>query len=129
VDGKPAGWCAVAPRDDYPRIVRSPTTKPVDDHPAWAITCFFIAKEARGLGLMRRLIDAASAFAARYGATLVEAYPVDPGERRITPDAAYHGLSPAFASAGFEEVARRRAARPIMRRAVTPNRRRSSARR
>lgn len=123
LDGAPAGWCAVAPRDDYPRILRSPTTKPLDDRPAWAVTCFFIARHARGAGLMRRLLDEAVRFAADHGATLVEGYPVDPGGRRINPDEAYHGLASVFAAAGFEEAARRQPKRPIMRRALAPSRR------
>lgn len=122
IDGTPAGWCAVAPRDEYPRILRSPTTKPADDRPAWAITCFFIARHARGAGLMRRLLDEATRFAAHHGATLVEGYPVDPAGRRINPDEAYHGLASVFAAAGFKEVARRQPKRPIMRRAVARTR-------
>jgi GNAT superfamily N-acetyltransferase len=118
VGGKPAGWCAVAPRDDYPRITRSHNVKPIDDKPAWAITCFFIAKEARGVGLSSTLLDAAVALAKRHGAHLVEGYPVDPAQGPLTPDQAFHGLQPVFERAGFAEVARRTPKRPIMRRRI-----------
>ena len=47
LDGEPAGWCALAPRDDYPRIQRARAMKPIDDKPAWAITCFFVRRTAR----------------------------------------------------------------------------------
>ena len=36
-DGKPAGWCSVAPRADFSVLGRSPTLKPVDDQPVWSI--------------------------------------------------------------------------------------------
>ncbi|MEX2224868.1 MAG: GNAT family N-acetyltransferase [Dehalococcoidia bacterium] len=116
VDGKPAGWCAIAPREDYPRIERSRNVKPIDDEPAWSIVCFFIAKDARGAGLSRRLTDAAVDLAQKHGAKLVEAYPVDPAQGPLTPDQAYYGLQPAFERAGFEEALRRTPKRPIMRR-------------
>jgi GNAT superfamily N-acetyltransferase len=116
VDGKPAGWCAVAPRDDYPRITRSRNVKPIDDEPAWAITCFFIAKDARGAGLSSKLLDAAVTLAKQHGARLVEGYPVDPSQGPLTPDQAFHGLQPVFERAGFTEAIRRAPKRPIMRR-------------
>jgi hypothetical protein len=33
VNGVPAGWCAVAPREEYPKLARSRATGPVDDQP------------------------------------------------------------------------------------------------
>jgi GNAT superfamily N-acetyltransferase len=116
LDGKPAGWCAVAPRDEYTRIGRSRTLKPVDDQPAWSIVCFFVAKHARGSGVTHCLLDAAVAFAKRDGAKIIEGYPVDSSLGQVTPDAAYHGLQPLFERAGFGETARRSPKRPIMRR-------------
>jgi len=115
VDGQPAGWCAVAPREQYPRVLRSRATKPIDEAPAWAITCLFVDANARGLGVARRLIGAAVAYARANGARLIEGYPVDTTERRVTDDAAYHGTLALFQAAGFREVARRTPARPIVR--------------
>jgi hypothetical protein len=59
------------------------------------------------------------AAAAADGARLVEAYPVDPGERRPASAAAFTGVLGMFLAAGFEEVARRDG-RPIVRRATAP---------
>src|SRR5882724_4062346 len=42
VDGVPAGWCAVAPREDYSRLARSRATAPLDDQSVWSVVCFFI---------------------------------------------------------------------------------------
>jgi len=38
VDGQPAGWCAIAPREDYPWRARSRTLKPIDDRPVWSVS-------------------------------------------------------------------------------------------
>ena len=33
VDGLPAGWCAVAPREDYPKLARSRAMAALDERP------------------------------------------------------------------------------------------------
>jgi len=114
VDGEPAGWCAVAPREDYPRLARSRILEPVDERPAWAVTCFFVKAGYRGLGLNPPLLEAAVGFASRHGARLIEGYPIDP-KRAISNMEGYHGLVSTFREAGFREVARRSPIRPIMR--------------
>lgn len=48
-DGRPVGWCSVAPREDFPRLERSPILKRVDDAPTWSIVCFYIARPYRGM--------------------------------------------------------------------------------
>ena len=118
VDGEPAGWCALAPRDEYPRIQRARAMKPIDDKPAWAITCFFVRRSARGRGVTKALLKEAVAFARAHGATLIEGYPVDTSTGRVTPDAAYHGTLRLFEGAGFKEVARRDPRRSIVRKSV-----------
>jgi GNAT superfamily N-acetyltransferase len=114
VDKVPAGWCAVQPREAYSALMRSQTLRPVDDAPVWAITCFFIARPYRRQGMTVGLLRAAVEHARANGAQIVEGYPVEP--RGMLPDAfAWHGTAAAFRKAGFAEVARRSATRPIMR--------------
>lgn len=115
VEGAPMGWCAVAPREEYPRILRSNTVKPIDETRVWSIVCFFVASKGRGRGVSKRLLKAAVDFAAEQGARVIEAYPIDPAGGRVTPDEAYYGVVSTFAAAGFREVARRHPKRPIMR--------------
>jgi GNAT superfamily N-acetyltransferase len=116
VEGKPAGWCAVAPREEYPRLEGSRILKPVDAQAVWSVTCFFIAKEHRGRGVSGALLDAAVEFARKHGARIVEGYPVDKSE--VPAVFAWTGLASAFRKAGFVEAARRSETRPIMRLAM-----------
>ncbi len=111
----PVGWVAVEPRERYVRLDRSRTLAPVDDAPAWAISCFFVARAHRGQGITRALIEAAVRHARARGATLVEAYPVDL-RKRVADAWAFTGSASTFARLGFEEVARRSRTRPIVRR-------------
>lgn len=118
VDGKPCGWCSIAPREAFPSLDRSRTLKRVDDTPVWSITCLFVAKEHRRKGLMLRLIDAAVSHARERGVTAVEAYPVVPKSDDMPPVFAWTGVASAFERCGFGEVARRSPTRPIMRKTL-----------
>jgi GNAT superfamily N-acetyltransferase len=114
----PVAWVALSPRGEQPVIERSRVTRPLDDRPAFAVTCFYLAPRHRRSGLMRPLIRAAVAEARRQGARLVEAYPADaPPERRAT---GFRGLLRPFLDAGFVEVGRRSPTRPILRLELAP---------
>jgi ribosomal protein S18 acetylase RimI-like enzyme len=115
--GKPVAWVSLAPRQEYSRLQRSPIMKPVDDQPVWSIVCFFVPREARGRGLARRMLDAATDYAGAHGARLLEAYPVD-RERRGHPESMFFGAKSMYDRAGFREVARRKPGRPVVRRAL-----------
>jgi GNAT superfamily N-acetyltransferase len=74
---QPVGWCAIAPREAYPRLEQSRLLKPVDDQPVWSIVCFYVARKYRRQGLTKQLITAAIELARSHGASIVEAYPID----------------------------------------------------
>ena len=114
-DGKPAGWCAVAPRSEYVRLEKSRVLKPVDEKPVWSIVCFFIQKEFRYKGLSKQLLKSAVDFALSNGARIVEGYPVESKGKKIPDVFAWTGFSRTFVKAGFKEVERRSEVRPIMR--------------
>ena len=115
-DGRPVGWVAVAPREEYPRVLRSPLHKPVDDATGvWAVTCFFIHRSARGHGITGALLDAAVELTRARGARIVEGYPHDVGERRPPAAEMWRGSLDQFRRAGFEVVARRKPGRPLVR--------------
>ncbi|MCK6080403.1 GNAT family N-acetyltransferase [Microbacterium sp. EYE_5] len=118
VDGEPAGWVKVAPRTDQPRLARTrsiqQSPEPIDDPSVWAITCFVVRREHRGVGVARTLLDAAVAHAGSNGARLVEAYPVDTDAKKSSTNELFHGTLSSFLAAGFTETARPGAARPIV---------------
>jgi GNAT superfamily N-acetyltransferase len=115
VGKEPIGWCAIAPREQYVALERSRILKPVDDKPVWSISCLFVKKSYRRQGISSELARASVAFAARHGARVVEAYPIQPTMDKMPDPFLWHGVPAAFAAAGFKEVARRSKTRPIMR--------------
>ena len=112
---EPVGWCAVAPRDDYPVLGRSRILAPVDDHPVWSVSCFFVARPFRRTGVSVGLLRAAAGLVRKRGGRILEGYPVEPKAGLMPDPFVWTGTAAAFAKAGFAEVARRSATRPIMR--------------
>ena len=115
VDGIPAGWCAVAPREKFVRLENSRVLKRIDDKPVWSVTCFFIAKPFRRKGLSTQLIKGALTFCKQNKVKIVEAYPIEPKKNNMPEVFAWTGFSSAFLKAGFKEAARFSPTRPIMR--------------
>lgn len=113
--GRPIGWVSVGPRERFARLQRSPVTKPVDDLPVWAITCFVIARDQRRVGVSAALLQAAVDYAATNGATAIEGYPVEPRKDTMPDIYAWMGIASTFQNAGFVEVARRSETRPLYR--------------
>jgi ribosomal protein S18 acetylase RimI-like enzyme len=110
----PVGWVSIGPRGDYARLQRSPVMKPVDDRPVWSVICFVVPPEFRDQGVARALLKGAVVYARKQGATLIEAYPVDKPSR-VDDDLMWFGAKSMYDSAGFEEVARRKPHRPVVR--------------
>jgi ribosomal protein S18 acetylase RimI-like enzyme len=110
----PVGWVSLGPRENYAKLQRSPVMKPVDRQPVWSLVCFVVPSEYRRQGVAKALLAGAVEYARKRGATLLEAYPVDkPG--RAADDSLWFGAKSMYDAAGFEEVARRRPARPVVR--------------
>jgi GNAT superfamily N-acetyltransferase len=113
-EGYPVGWVAVEPRRQYPKLAHSRVLKPVDDQDVWSITCLFVEKKHRRMGLAVALIQAAVEHAGSSGGRIVEGYPVET-KKEEAPPFVFTGTASAFRQAGFTEVARNSPARPIFR--------------
>ena len=114
-EGRPIGWCSVAPRESYGSLERSPVLKRLDNAPVWSIVCFFVAKSYRGQGVAEALIRGAVEYVRSQGGMVVEAYPTQPRGTRLAPVSSYMGLPAMFERAGFVECARPSKSRVIMR--------------
>lgn len=98
------GWCGFGPRREMERLVRSRTIPTVDDRLVWSIVCFLVRVGYRRRGVARALLQGVIDTAREAGAETLEAYPVDPGSKRIDVSFAYVGTAPMFEMAGFHRV-------------------------
>ncbi|HHY51200.1 MAG TPA: GNAT family N-acetyltransferase, partial [Alphaproteobacteria bacterium] len=104
---EPVAWVSIAPKQTFPKI-GGPT--PASGETVWSLTCMYIRRHLRGVGLAHEMIGAAVEHAQANGATVVEAYPVDPD----SPSYRFMGFVPAFARAGFVEVGMEGSRRHVM---------------
>lgn len=105
VDDVVAGWCSIAPRESYRRLLNSRTIPILDDREAWIAVCFVVRAGYRKHGLMHRLLIGALQHAADNGAEVVEGYPIDAGGDRVDVISGYVGTVELFERAGFERAA------------------------
>lgn len=104
VDGEVAGWCSVAPRTTYRRLMNSRTIPFLDDRDAWSAVCFVVRAGYRGRGLMHVLLAGAVEHAKAHGAEVVEGYPVETGGARVDVISGYVGTVELFEAAGFHRA-------------------------
>ena len=116
----PSPWCSLGRRAAFARLERSRLLASVDDEPVCAITCIFVHRQHRGAGLLTAVLDAVCDYAATLDHAIVEGYPIEPrpGQRAGSDTAMTPVIASAFLAAGFTEVARPLAVRPIMRRSL-----------
>lgn len=113
-EGYPIGWIAIEPRSEYPKLATSKVLKQIDNEEVWSITCLFIEKKHRRKGITVELIKAAVEHAKKYGAKIVESYPMDTKTKQ-SPAFIFTGTTSSFKNAGFKEVARNSSTHPIFR--------------
>lgn len=94
--GEPVAWVSIAPKDTFRGGLGGP--EPEDGEAVWSLVCMFTLRRHRGEGRGHELIAAAVKEARRRGATVVEAYPVDPD----SPSYRFMGFVSAFEKAGFK---------------------------
>ncbi len=120
LDGEPVGWCAVEPRNGYPRLLRNTRvpwdgrTEDKDDSTVWAVTCFVTRVGFRRRGISRALAQAAVEHARQHGARAIEGYPMISADGAISVEL-HNGFRSVFADAGFTEVSRPTLRRVVMR--------------
>jgi GNAT superfamily N-acetyltransferase len=111
VDGEVAGWCSIAPRSSYRRLMNSRTIPFLDEGPvaaadAWVAVCFVVRPKFRHQGLMNVLLEGAVEHARSHGARVVEGYPIESETAgKVDVISGYVGTTRLFERAGFRRAA------------------------
>lgn len=95
VDGRPAGWCQVGPRDRLQKLVRQYGLPP--DPEVWAVSCMMILPAHRGQGVASTLLSEVLKDLGGRGVRRVQAFP----KRKDDP---WTGPESMFVGAGFRVV-------------------------
>jgi GNAT superfamily N-acetyltransferase len=124
VGDETVGWVRVGPRVALPtllrgRVVTAGSPEPLEDPGVWAISCFVVRRQFRGLGVAKRLLDAGVEHAASNGARVIEAYPFDTALKQRPVNDLYVGTVSLFGAQSFVQTARPTAARVVMTRDLT----------
>ncbi len=114
-NGDPIGWCQFGPREELPRIDRMRKYRASEEEDFWRITCFFIDKRYRGKGVAREALRAALRVMKQDGVKLVEAYPIDVGQKRYSSSQMWFGSLKLFEEFGFTKVGNLGKNQPIVR--------------
>jgi GNAT superfamily N-acetyltransferase len=109
LEGTPVAWVSIAPRETYRDGLGGPEA--AKGERVWSLACFFLKRGLRNRGYGASMLEAAIAYARKSGATVLEAYPVDPE----APSYRFMGFVPAFERLGFTEVGTAGSRRHVMR--------------
>lgn len=118
---EPVGWVQVGPRRATPnwngarRLSAPVESADADDPGCWSINCFVVPRIHRGEGVAAALLAGAIEYARSRKARMIDACPVNVSGKAANPVSIYHGVASMFEKTGFEEIARRRDDRPLMR--------------
>jgi GNAT superfamily N-acetyltransferase len=113
------GWCQFGVPDELPRIKsRKAYLDGLDDLPGWRITCFFSGRGHRGRGVAAAALAGALDEIARLGGGVVESYPEDAADRRVSGSFLHNGTLAMFEQQGFARTRRIGKNRWVVRRDV-----------
>jgi GNAT superfamily N-acetyltransferase len=102
------GWCQFGVPDELPRIkskraYEAGLTGP-DDRADWRITCFYVNKGQRNQGIAAAALAGALVEIARLGGGIVESYPEDTSDRKVSGSFLHNGTLAMFEQEGFERI-------------------------
>ena len=104
VDDEVAGWCSIAPRSSYRRLLHSRTIPILDDADAWRAVCFVVRPGYRKHGLMHVCWPAPSSTPLPTGPRSSRATRSRPAAGRVDVISGYVGTVELFEAAGFERA-------------------------
>jgi hypothetical protein len=96
------GWCQFGSPDELPEVKsRRRYEAELTKLPDWRITCFFTGKGLRGRGVADAALGGALAQIAALGGGLVEGYPEETDDRKLSGSFLHTGPMAAFEKHGF----------------------------
>jgi GNAT superfamily N-acetyltransferase len=96
------GWCQFGPTEELPRIKSAKSySDGLQELPDWRITCFFVGRTHRHQGVAEVALQGALDEIARLGGGVVESYPEDTAERKVSGSFLNNATLQLFERNGF----------------------------
>ena len=118
VEGKVAGWCSIAPREQFIRLQYSRNLQPIDYAAVWSIVCIYLDKRHRRQGFSTSMINGAVEYCKMQGGSIVEGYPATPYDDKMPSAFLWCGVPVSDLKAGFEIAAQPSRWKNIVRRYI-----------
>jgi GNAT superfamily N-acetyltransferase len=117
------GWCQFGSPDELPRIKREGAYREgLSALPDWRITCFFVDKSYRGIGVAAVALHGALQEISRLGGGTVESYPEDVNGRSVSASFLHNASTAMFEKEGFTRNRQIGKNHWVMTKAVAPDR-------
>jgi len=97
----PIGWCSYGPHASFAYFERSRMLPKPTKEVVWAVTCFFITRQARMQGVSTLLLRTACTDARKRGARYLEGYPSAAADGLAAAAFVNTGLPGPFQQSGF----------------------------
>ena len=118
-----AGWCQFGPPNELPARMGG-VAKLGQPPPDWRITCFFVDRDHRRMGVADTALAGALRMIAAAGGGTVDGYPVATGGKRYSSSFLWSGTESMFTKAGFSRLGSLGRSKLVMRKRVAATRRR-----
>lgn len=95
-------WCQFGEPEELPNIYHKKEVETKFKTPDWRITCFFVDIGYRKKGISVIALNGALELIKNSGGGIVESYPQDTQEKKITSSFLYNGTKQIFEQVGFK---------------------------
>ncbi|CAN5495637.1 GNAT family N-acetyltransferase [soil metagenome] len=121
IDGEAIAWAQYGTPDELPNIHhRKQYLAEADVMPDYRITCIFVDKRYRRQRYAKVALAGALDQIGEQGGGVVEGYPHEIGEKRMSNSFVYNGTRSMYEQAGFEFVRSKGLKNTVMRRTIRP---------
>lgn len=112
-------WCQYGPVNELPAIYhKSEVEKTGYQKPDWRITCIFVDKDFRHQGVAKIAVEGALMLIKKRGGGLVESYPQDTNDEKVSSSFLYNATKSIFLDCGFEYIEKKGKNHVIVRKKV-----------
>jgi GNAT superfamily N-acetyltransferase len=116
-----AGWCQFGPPAELPARMGG-FARLGESAPDWRITCFFVDRDHRRMGVADAALAGALRMIAAGGGGTVDGYPITTGDTPYSSSFLWSGTESMFTKAGFRRLASLGSSKLVMRKRVSRSR-------